>query len=137
MIIVAVSSLKMNIRSHATYIRLVGVVAVVFIIGSILFMDTKSKRSVLTIVDNERRSKAAIQNSQGLLIQVHNPHELYHEGMNLEDISRMFFEQRNNLSRILNLKQQKLGQLECEVSKFKTSLLLAISKGVVAVLNTR
>lgn len=41
-----------------------------------------------------------------------------------DDVTNILIAQRNNVSRVLNLKQQKLGQLECEVSFFSNPLNL-------------
>ncbi|KAH3834500.1 hypothetical protein DPMN_107828, partial [Dreissena polymorpha] len=32
----------------------------------------------------------------------------------LDDVSKVLIAQRNNISKVLNLKQQKIGQMECE-----------------------
>lgn len=102
---------KMTMRP---YIRLIGVIVVVFLVLSVLLLDTRSKgESMLKYVSSERG--VAVKDSK-IVAQIEHPAELYRAGFVLEDISKKLLDQRNNLSRILNLKQQRIGQLECEVS---------------------
>lgn len=105
----------MLVRPH---VKLLLLVAVVLLIVAFVYMDTRSKGSIVTVGESERwarRPEKSGNSAPGTVAYIEKPTELYRTGFALEDISKKLLEQRNNLSRILNLKQQKLGQLECEV----------------------
>lgn len=99
-------------------VKLLLLIAVVLIIVAFVYMDTRSKGGIVTVGESERWARwpeKSGNSAPGTGAYIDNPAELYRTGFALEDISKKLLEQRNNLSRILNLKQQKLGQLECEV----------------------
>ena len=54
-------------------------------------------------------------------IPSHNPVNFENQKLTLESqkhILMKFIRQRNNISRLLNIKQQTIGQMECEVNVF-------------------
>jgi len=77
-------------------------------------LDSKSGGySILGFVSSKHSRTAS--KSPEIVAEIEQPADLYSAGYILDNISRKLLAQRNNISKLLNLKQQRVGQLECEV----------------------
>lgn len=89
---------------------IVGVILIAFFVFVKMYVDTETAKAFFSVMEVHSHSKSG-ENDRVSPMVVNN---------------LRFLEQRNNLSRILNLKQQKIGQMDCEVNIFIYSILRCI-----------